>query len=228
MSIDYNEEEALPIDGEHGVCRSYNNLDALDIKTIEYATSLLYSSSKNIFALDLGCSPYCPQGLRLAKQGCYVDAIDLNPPDKAFQSINQSFDKRISYLVKDLRELQASDLAHQYSLIYSNRCLCFMKHTHIRHLMKLLVERSLSKTRFFISFFTVDGHYAKGYPVNQALDERFYRLTSDVAKRSSMTAPVCLYTKAEIYDEVLGELPITLIDEITASTGSLKLIFEKQ
>ncbi len=41
-----------------------------------------------------------------------------------------------------------------------------------------------------------------------------------------MLAPVCVYRRKEIMENLLGGLPISIIEELEVQSGSLKIIFE--
>lgn len=92
--------DVLPINGQHGLCRSYYQPDELDVKAIEYASMAGQHSGRDLYALDLGCSPYFPQSQRLAKLGFYVDAFDLEEPADTLEQRNNLFQVRIHYQSK--------------------------------------------------------------------------------------------------------------------------------
>jgi hypothetical protein len=220
--------DVLSINGKHGVCRSYYHPDEFDIKVIEYANSLAQGGITDLSALDLGCSPYFPQSWRLAKLGFNVDAFDLENPIDTFDQINKSFKNRINYKVKDIATLKSSDLQPNYDIIYSNRCLPFLKYNQAYELIHMLVNQVKSKSRFFLSFFSESADYAANYPMDLPLENRFVPLNNIVARKNQMLAPVCIYKYDEIIKDLLGGLPITIIEILHAKSGSIKIIFEKK
>lgn len=48
----------------------------------------------------------------------------------------------------------------------------------------------------------------------------------ELPSKHQWTEPVCLYTKSDIYDKLLNDLPIEILGEITGSV-SIKIIFSK-
>ena len=218
--------DVLPISGQHGVCRSYYQPDEFDIKALEYAKVLVQQSASELHALDLGCSPYFPQSQRLAKLGVFVDAVDLEKPVANFAEINRQYDNRICYKRLDLKRLQASDLTNQYQIVYSNRCLSFLSYSDTYHLIRALIKHNKCHTRYFLAFFSVSGKYAENYPIHLPLAERYVPLNNPYAERDEMLAPVCLYTRDELLDDLLGELPISIVEIITVKSGSFKIIFD--
>lgn len=219
--------DVLPVNGKHGLCRSYYQPDEFDLKTIEYAQLLTQKSSTDLYALDLGCSPYFPQNQRLAQLGFYVDAFDLEKPMLDFDKINARHQNRISYHVKNIADIKKSDVKNNYDIVYSNRCLSFLSYPKARQLIQLLVYSSMSNTRYFLSFFSDKAKYAEHYPMHLPLEDRYVPLNSDIARNNQMLAPVCVYTEVELLDKLLGDLPITIIELLHAESGSLKIIFEK-
>ncbi|MDP3705194.1 MAG: hypothetical protein Q8R24_04715 [Legionellaceae bacterium] len=218
--------DVLPISGQHGVCRSYYQPDEFDIKALVYANELVQQSVSEPHALDLGCSPYFPQSQRLARLGFYVDAFDLEKPVANFAEINQQYNNRICYKSLDLKLLQENDLTNQYKIVYSNRCLSFLSYPDTYRLIRTLINHNKCHTRYFLAFFTIFGKYAENYPTHLPLVGRYVPLNNTYAERDEMLAPVCLYTRDEILHELLGELPISIIDIIKAKSGSLKIIFD--
>lgn len=218
--------EMLPISGQHGACLSYYQPDELDLKALEYASILNQQTDNSLCALDLGCSPYFPQSQRFAKLGFQVDAIDLIKPVYNFTEINQRYHNRIAYKILDLKHLQSEDLMHQYQIVYSNRCFSFLSYSEAHRLIRILINHNKYQTRYFLAFFSVLGKYAENYPVYLPLAERYVALDNAYAKRAQMLAPVCLYTREEILHDLLGDLPISLVEIIEAKSGSLKIIFE--
>ena len=220
--------DVLLINGRHGVCRSYYQPDELDIKAVEYAKLLVNHSGKsNLYALDLGCSPYFPQSQRLANLGFTVDAFDLEKPVISLDQINLH-KTHINYQVKNIADLTADDLHNNYHIIYSNRCFSFLRYSHAYSLIRILLQRANSKTRFFVGFFTNLSKYAENYPIELPLEDRYVPLNNEIARMNQMFAPVCLYTQKEIVEDLLGDLPITIIEILHAQSGSLKIIFEKE
>lgn len=165
--------EVLPISGQHGVCRSYYQPDDFDIKALEYATVLMQQSVSELYALDLGCSPYFPQSQRFAKLGFNIDAFDLVRPVTNFSEINQQYDNRICYTNLDLRLLQEHDLKHQYQIVYSNRCLSFISYPDMYRLIRTLINHNKCHTRYFLAFFTFSVSMLKIIPF-------IYHLQSDI------------------------------------------------
>lgn len=221
-----NKSGALSTNGRHGMCRSYYQPDEFDIKTLEYATMLSQQKGKNLFALDLGCSPYFPQSQRLAKLGFYVDAFDLENPMDGFEQINQDCHNRINYKVKDIALLASNDLTHDYQIIYSNRCLSFLTYQQAYQLIQMLVHRVKSKARFFLAFFSQSAKYASGYPNHLPLEKRYAQLDNLIARGNEMLAPVCLYSRDEIFQNLLEGCPISIVEELQTEAGSLKIIFD--
>jgi hypothetical protein len=218
--------DLLPINGKHGLCRAYYQPDELDLKTIAYANALVQQPQKKLHALDLGCSPYCPQSQRLATLGFQVDAFDLEKPMKTFKEINQQYFNRIHYRIKNLTDLKAADLCHNYQIVYSNRCLSFLPYRETYALLRLLVNHVKANTRFFLGFFAEGASYAEGYPIELPLENRYLPLPHNTAKQNEMLAPVCVYKQEELYQNLLDGLPIRMIEELRAKSGSLKIIFE--
>lgn len=216
----------MPINGHHGLCRCYYQPDELDIKTLEYASIIAQQTKESLHALDLGCSPYAPQSLRLAKLGFHVEAFDLEKPMENFDHTNQQYYERVSYQVENIADIKASDLRDDYQIIYSNRCLSFLPYQEASALIRLLITRVINKTRFFLGFFAESADYAKGYPIHLPLGNRYVPLDNAVAKQNEMLASVCVYRRDEIYENLLGNLAITIIEELKAKSGSLKIIFE--
>lgn len=220
--------DVLPVNGQHGLCRAYYQPDELDIKAIEYATSIANQSEKNLYALDLGCSPYFPQSQRLGKLGFQVDAFDLEKPIANLDEINKLYPDRIHYQTRNIIELQSIDLRNDYQIIYSNRCLSFISFPHAYSLIRMLISHVKTKTIYFLGFFAESAKYADNYPIDLPLENRFVPLNNPVAKNNQMLAPVCVYTPDEIFERLLGGLPITIIEVLEATSGSIKIIFEKE
>lgn len=219
--------DVLPVNGQHGLCRAYYQPDELDIKAIEYATQVA-QSEKNLFALDLGSSPYFPQSQRLAKVGFYVDAFDLEKPFANFDEINKVYQNRIHYQTRNITELKSTDLRNDYQIIYSNRCLSFISYHQAYTLIRMLLSHIKTKTRYFLGFFAESAKYADNYPMDLALESRFVPLDNSIAKGNQMLAPVCVYTRDEIFENLLGGLPITITEVLQATSGSIKVIFENK
>lgn len=218
--------ETLPVNGRHGLCRAYYQPDLLDYKTIEFAQTLSRNTTQQLYALDLGCSPYFPQSQRLAKLGFMVDAFDIEKPsDKILQNIPQ-YQNCINYCVKNLADITTRDLRDDYQIVYANRCLSFLSYPQTRRLLHILINHLHSKTRYFLAFFMESAIYAQNYPIHLPLEERFVTLENPVARGNDMLAPACVYQYHEIFENLLGDLPITIIEEIKAESGSLKIIFE--
>ncbi len=219
--------DVLVINGQHGVCRTYYQPDEFDIKVIEYAHLLTQKAVTDLYALDLGCSPYFPESQRLAKLGFNVDAFDLENPIDSFEQINISLKNLINYKVKDIATLKSSNLRTNYDIIYSNRCLSFLKYCQAYQLINMLINQVDNKSRFFLSFFSESAEYAANYPIDLPLENRFVSLNNEVARKNQMLAPVCLYKYDEITKDLLSGFPITIIEILHAKSGSIKIIFEK-
>jgi hypothetical protein len=219
---------AIPIGGGHGLCASLLSPDDLDSKALEYAR-ILIADSKQLFAADLGCSPFAPQAIRLAEAGMSVDAYDIEEPHIEIQSISERFQGRIRYYAVDLC---SSDFLpspeNKYALLYSNRLLSHLKFEDAISLVNKFVLNSTKNARAFLSFSALDSSLGEDYPHREnTLAERFAAPNNDRSFTNQLNSPLCLYTESEVLGEFLPKVGLKVVDIFSSKSGSIKVICEK-
>lgn len=212
---------ALPLSGNRGGCVSFNFVDQLDQQALDYAKQLNVEA-EILYAADLGCSPYFPQAIRFAQLGLMVDAFDIEKPIEEYNSINQELNNKINYIQTDLKK--PVKFPHLYSIVYSNRFMSHITYFEARSLLIDLLTQTKNGCRFYLSFGSLN--FVKGdYPDrNKPIEERYAK--SKILAKNQLTEPVCLYNQSDIYDKLLKDLPVKIIDELEGST-SIKVVFSK-
>lgn len=217
--------QCLPTEKGRGLCASFFSPDELDKQAVEYVKSLNPNTSR---AIDIGCSQYFPQAIRLAQLGLLVDAFDIISPIPEYPKINQELGGKIQYIKADLTEDISPHLSNkQYDLVYSNRFISHLPYLKAQSLFDRLFEHANKGCHFFISFGHISSDEAKIYSAyNEPLEKRFGIQSTELAKKHSLTNPVCLYHREEIYETFLGGYQVKVIDEIKGD-ASIKLVFKK-
>ena len=219
----------VSISGRYGGCVSMYTPDELDKRALEYARELAALNSKQkLYVADLGSSPFCPQSIRFADCGLHVDAFDLEPPHPELDNIKSELSGEINYVNKNIKDV-GSDMLHQYSMVYTNRCLFFLPFAEAKAVLSKFIDSSKPGARFFISLMDMNGPIAKDYPDrDKPLEERFAVVKNDYATKVECNMPVCFYYPDEVQSELLQGLPVHVLELIQTSPRSIKIVFEKK
>jgi hypothetical protein len=228
QAIQTEKHLALPISGHSGLCASFYDPDQLDMEALKYAKQLMKHniSNEKLYAADVGCSPYFPQAIRFAQLGLSVDAFDVEHAIEEYESINQELGNKINYIQTNLK-LRLKHFDCSYSIVYSNRFISHITFYEARNLLQYFIEHANIGCRFYISFSSLESYESSLYSdCFKPVEERYSKVSGEVAKKHQLTEPMCLYSRSDIYDKLLKNYPIKVLDELTGSL-SIKVIFSK-
>lgn len=219
----------VSISGRYGSCVSMYTPDELDTRALEYARELAALNSKQkLHVADLGSSPFCPQSIRFADCGLHVDAFDLEPPHPELAKIKAELSGDINYIQENINDV-TSEQMHQYSMVYTNRCLFFLPFAEAKAVLSKFLDNSVQGARFFISLMDMNGPIAKNFTDREKpLAERFSVVKNDYATKVECNMPVCFYYPDEVQTELLRDLPVHVLELIQTSPRSIKVVFEKK
>ncbi len=216
----------VPISKQYGSCVSFFMPNVLDEMALQYAEELL-SQQGDLYAADLGASPYCPQSLRLASTGLKVDAYDLEPINTNVMSLVDTLAGELLYTQINLKELQDKDISHIYDLVYSHRCLFFMPFAQTRKIIELFLSHAKPNARFFISLAGLYSQTGENYADHdKPVAQRFCLPNNDFIKHVGISNPICLYTLEDIENNLLRDLPVKIMYLEETSNRSINFCFE--
>lgn len=220
----------MPITDQYGSCMSLYNPDILDIASLDYAKELVNNHPQPpISAVDLGASPFCPQAIRLASLGLYVDAYDLEPPARELKQINLGLSGKVNYHQVDLANINQVETSDNYHLFYANRCLLFLRYGTAKSILEKYISKLAPGSRGFLSLGNIQAQAVKNYPDNhESIENRFAIANSHELRAAGINVPVCLYSLDDA-EGLFENLPVKILTlECTGNTiNAIKVIFEK-
>ena len=165
-SHDSEGHRVMAIGNGHGSCVSLADPDELDRAALRYAMTM--ARGNDTTALDLGCSPYMPQALRLAAAGLHVTAVDLAPSAIPLDQLGFA-GHRIRYVRSALRHPSWGAIlcGERPSIIYAHRCLSHVPYHATCELLANLATRAAPSARFFLSFSGLSSTLAMNYPCRE-------------------------------------------------------------
>lgn len=217
---------ALPTNGRRGVCVAFFDPDELDYAALEFAKQLKNNAADNeiIYAADVGCSSYFPQAIRFAQMDLRVDAFDIESPIPEYHTINHELNGKINYFQANLR-LPLEQKNHRYSIVYSNRFMSHLTFSEAKNILHYFIQHATKNCRFYLSFGSLTSYQKDDYSDGcKPVEERFARISGELATKHQLMEPVCLYTKDDIYGKLLADLPVNILAELKGSV-SIKIIF---
>ena len=182
--------------GKHGVDIASQRMDDLDIAALQYA---LQKTEKRGVAIDLGCGSGM-QGLRFAALGFKTMLIDWLPIEMTVLRIAE-IDQMLplSYVMKDVRTLTASELPDEVAFCYSQRFIQYLQFEEAVTLLRLLRARMPVGAKLFLSASGLLSELGDGYEGRKhPLTRRFAVLARNMANKHDIHEPVCLYTLEDL------------------------------
>lgn len=182
--------------GKHGANISSQRMDDLDVETMLFALQL---KERKGASLDLGCGIGI-QGLRLASLGFKTVLIDWVPVNTTvLRAIGLDELLPLSYLMKDVRELESADLPTEIAICYSQRFIHYLTFDEAVALLRLVRGQMQSGAKLFLSASGLLSELGDNYlGKSQELSTRFARLSEYMAKKHNIHEPVCLYTTDDL------------------------------
>lgn len=215
-------DELVRTSGRHGSDISSQRMDKLDVQALRYAMRL---NAADEFAVDIGCG-IGHQGLRFAALGIrtmLIDQLPLHMTVLAAAGINALIP--ISYLRKDIRCLQGTDLPLNISICYSQRFIQYLSYRDAAQLLQLLRVHCTPRAKLFLSAGGVLSELGNGYAViDQPLAHRFGLLAREMADKHEIHEPVCLYSLDE-FVSMVTQASFRCVRAYSSAFGNVKGIF---
>jgi hypothetical protein len=221
-SINLYGDKLIATTGEHGADISSQRMDDLDVETLIYA---LQNREKGGAFLDIGCGIGI-QGFRLAALGFETVLIDWVPVETTVLRIaGLSELLPLSYVMKDVRSLESTDLPERILVCYSQRFIHYLRFHEAVTLLQLVRSRMLSGAKLFLSASGLLSELGDNYEGKaQELSRRFNLLAEPMADKHNIHEPVCLYTPDDLV--ALCQTASFACDRVFSSPfGNVKGIF---
>lgn len=207
--------------GRHGGDIASQRIDALDTAVLAYCLSL----GPGVGAVDIGCG-LGAQGFRLAALGASVtlcDPIDISARVAQFNALFPA--SPVRFLQRDARELTAGDFEHPLAIVYTQRCLHYLRFHEARALLETLRDVSRPDARFFVSASGIDTELGAGYDgVASDVAGRMAPLSPEMAKKHGVHDDFCLYSEEDLLR--LGvEAGLEVMSVTSSAFGNKKAIF---
>ena len=214
-------DQLVPTSGRHGGDIASQRIDALDLACLEYCLSL----GSGVSAVDIGCG-LGAQGFRLAALGASVTLCDPLDISERVGQFNELFPAAsVRFLRCDARQLAAVDIEQPLAIVYSQRCLHYLRFDEARAVLQTLRDVCRPEARFFISASGIDSELGDGY-AGEANDvrDRMAPLSAEMAKKHGVHDDICLYSEDDLAR--LGEAAGLEVISVTASEfGNKKASF---
>lgn len=219
---------AIPIARERGVCASFYSPDDLDRKAYDFARLCAAENDGKILrAMDLGCSPYFPQAIRLAEAGFHVDAFDSEPPNAGLVRVNELLGERIRYSTIDAERLSDADVQDSYKIVYANRFLSHLRFDPARRLLRLIASHLCEGARLYLSFSGLDSPLGEGYgDRDKPVEDRYAVVNAALSRENQLAAAMCLYRPSDV-EKLLDGLDVKIAEQWVSPGGALKYVVER-
>jgi 2-polyprenyl-3-methyl-5-hydroxy-6-metoxy-1,4-benzoquinol methylase len=204
---------------QYGVDVASTRLDDLDKRVLTDVRERV-GREEMISVLDVGCG----QGglaVALVAAGAAVTAIDITDYSWAFQNETAA---RVRFVQTDVREWVQNNTA-QFDLVVLQRILHYLPYHDAKQL--LIALRGMTDTLYLSVTGTttaIASHYGK---VSEPLESRWGVLDTVGQELFSITAPMCLYTEAELrtlLDETGWEIEWLRVSDF----GNIKVVAIKR
>ena len=167
--------------------------------------------------LDVGCGAGgC--AARLEAAGAQVVGLDIHDFSSEF---SERAGGRSTFIEGDIRELNAL-IADTYDFALCQRTIHYVPYAEARTFLEVLRSRTTQK--LFISFSGLESDLARTYPdTDKPVMERFATLGDEDQETFGITAPLCLYTKAEA-EKLLRDSGWRIEESWQSAFGNSKLV----
>jgi 2-polyprenyl-3-methyl-5-hydroxy-6-metoxy-1,4-benzoquinol methylase len=178
---------------QYGVDIANTRIDDLD-KRVLAAVNDRIGRGEEVTVLDVGCG----QGgltVALAEAGATVTAIDIDDYEEVIRSRHSQLDLSIQFVETDMREWITNNHAH-LTIVVMQRVLHYLPYADACAVLAKL--RGLTDTLYLAvtgATTAIADHYSV---LALPLGERWGRLDAVGQELFSITAPLCLYSEAEL------------------------------
>lgn len=205
---------------DHGVDIAVQRVDDLDKKILEYIAT---KSSPRV--LDLG-SGSGGQSLRMVESGAHVTAVDIHDFSELFSELRTKNELPIDdlqFICGDLTRLPEFLPGQTFELCLSQRTFHYLRYQRALNVLTFL--HKIVTERIYISVSGLNTELGNGYPSREiSVENRWGKLSLDMAKKHHIDAPVCLYTKQE-FSELLKKSGWTEVECWESPFGNIKAVF---
>lgn len=218
----HNPDDFAPTVNGRGLDVSTQYTDDLDRVCCIHIASL---SGKHVKTVDLGGGKG-GHSIRMADLGADVLMIDV--ADMASTQFGASVTPgKISFLLKDFKDLAAGDVPDQFDVLYSQRALHYLPYNDAKKCLSLMFNRMAQGGAVFISVAGMGSEFGATYP-HRALpvEQRFSVLAHDMQTKFNTREPLVLYQQDEVKD-LLARTGFSNISFIHSNFGQIRAVARK-
>lgn len=199
---------------------STQRVDDLDRR----ALTQIMAYTRSPVCIDLGCG-LGAQGLRFALLGAETHLYDRIPASDPVIKLSQHYQLSLRYHQKDLMELRAEDLPENIDVVYTQRCIHYLRYPQAVGLMKTLRRCVGTHSTLFVSASGLNTEYYDGYEgKNMPLETRWGCVSEDMQHKHGVLAPLCLYT-CEDLKRLMTEAGFKTDEVWSSKFGNVKGVF---
>lgn len=204
---------------------SQQRLDEQDKKIIQHAIAQEWKIKK---ALILG-SGKGRISIALALLGFEIVCIDIEDNAWFYKQANDlfNFQKPITFIKQDIRDLQAETYKNEFSLVLGQRIFHYLTYDeHKRILTDVLPRYMTKKSYLYTAVSCIDSAMGIEYKaMKEYVENRFGKLSPLMQERFSLKVPVCLYSLKE-YKQLMKDTHFSKVSLYQTSFGNIKGLYK--
>jgi SAM-dependent methyltransferase len=194
----YGDQMVATIDGK-GIDVASQRADDLDMMAVDHAKS---GQNGHVFAIDIGCG-HGGQAARLANAGASVVAMDLHDyrAEIAATLAREGIPSGRCFFLR--ADVGSEPDIGPFDIVMCQRMIHYLEYDKALKALVWFNRISAPGGKLFLSASGLDSELGNGYSDREvAVEQRFSRLSDDMAQKHSILSPVCLYRPDELSDLV--------------------------